>query len=61
MITIIEARRFANSLASLITKRRSIKISPVKSRQLQRMLLSNVRRYVDKTFDSRKIGFGKKK
>lgn len=58
MITIFEIRRFTTSFGSVAAKRPSLKLIPQKSKQIRKMYLSSVRRYVDDKVDS-KLGYKK--
>ena len=58
MITIFEIRRFATSFGSIAAKRSAIKLVPQKSKQIHKMYLSSIRKYVDNKVDS-KLGYKK--
>ena len=58
MITIFEIRRFVTSFGSIATKRSTIKLAPQKSKQIHKIYLSSVKRYVDDKVDN-KLGYKK--
>jgi len=58
MVSIFEIRKFTISFGSIATKRNTIKLQPQKSKQIYKMYLSNIKRYVDRRYDPR-IGYKK--
>ena len=56
MFTIFEIRRFTTSFGTIATKRSTVRVAPQKSKEIHKMYLNAIKRYVDKKVD-KKLGF----